>query len=36
MREWLLGLAPVAVVVYFLFYPGQFAALLYEVTSYLR
>ena len=36
MREWLLGLAPAAVVIYFLFYPAQFAMLVYHVTKFVR
>jgi hypothetical protein len=28
MRDWLLPMTPIAVVVYFIFFPGQFYALL--------
>jgi hypothetical protein len=36
MREWLLGLAPAALVAYFLLYPAQLVLLLNEVTRFFR
>jgi hypothetical protein len=36
MREWLLVLAPVAVVIYFVIYPDQFAALVHWAGGLLR
>ena len=36
MREWILGLAPAAVAIYFLFYPGQFAMLISMTTKFFR
>jgi hypothetical protein len=36
MREWLLVLAPVAVVIYFVIYPDQFAALLHWANNFMR
>ena len=35
MREWLLGLIPVALVGYFVLYPSQFGLLLSHVRYYL-
>lgn len=35
MREWLLGLVPVALVAYFVVYPAQFSMLLSRVKYYL-
>jgi hypothetical protein len=36
MREWLFGLAPLAVGLYFVFNPDKFAALLYEARVFLH
>jgi hypothetical protein len=35
MREWLLGLIPVALVAYFVMYPAQFGFVLSRVKYYL-
>jgi hypothetical protein len=36
MRETTLAFAPLAVVIYFIFFPGQFAAILFWASSLLR
>ncbi len=36
MREWLLGLAPLALAIYFVMYPAEFGALVSQIRLFVR